>query len=658
MNSDASSVAGARAPCSELERVLRKYERREEERCGPSEGELRDLVPVGEGHFIALLPRTGDLELWVPGPDGSFGAGPATALVWPPFIKSTFIVGLGNRRVLAYDQRSSSVVLYALDLNARAGTHPLNPQLSRGALPRAPVGRDLLALDPDHLLAWIPGDGSYQVYAIDHENERTVPLVPTAFSGKRAELRRGHKLVALDGAHLLEWVPRTGEYRVWGVSYAAGAGDPLTGPLASGRWTEVGMDHELMVIDQHRLLIWNRRTGDLERRTFEPSMEDPLAGPSLGTQRYARLRSLPQGWEKTPSSAIKRVVIVFQRGRSFDLYFGRYCRAPAGSAPTCTEGPECCEAMPASTPGASACLPFDATTDNFKPNDSVACLSDSIHEGAMDRFVSSSVMGCGDSRRFACVGAEGLAGPIAAYHQLAAKGALADRFFQSTLLGDEVNLLFFAHAGTSNGIAQESGEQITSLLAGANVAWSLYLGDPINGLFGQEGPDFYDSRWSHFRFMDELHYDIETQQLGPISVVIAPEPLSEQPGAGPPAAGVQMVKELADALEASPRYKDETLLLVTYTTAGSYYDHVAPPPPPASEPGALPYGPRVPLLALGPFVQPGTVSHAPMEMSSLTKFLEWNWLDGRTGQFLGRDVTASGIGSLLSPMLSGPVAVP
>ena len=44
---------------------------------------------------------------------------------------------------------------------------------------------------------------------------------------------------------------------------------------------------------------------------------------------------------------------------------------------------------------------------------------------------------------------------------------------------------------------------------------------------------------------------------------------------------------------------------------------------------------------------------AKMELSSLTKFLEWNWLDKQTGQLGHRDLTVANIGSLLDGAATG-----
>jgi len=44
---------------------------------------------------------------------------------------------------------------------------------------------------------------------------------------------------------------------------------------------------------------------------------------------------------------IPHLVVIVQENHTFDNYFGSWCTAPAGSNPTCNDGPGCCEAAPA-----------------------------------------------------------------------------------------------------------------------------------------------------------------------------------------------------------------------------------------------------------------------------------------------------------------------
>jgi phospholipase C len=66
----------------------------------------------------------------------------------------------------------------------------------------------------------------------------------------------------------------------------------------------------------------------------------------------------------------------------------------------------------------------------------------------------------------------------------------------------------------------------------------------------------------------------------------------------------------------------------------------------------IPYGTRVPLIAVGPFVRKGSISHVQMEHSSIVRFLEYNFV-GPVGQLGNNDAKVNNIGSLLDPNATG-----
>ena len=134
--------------------------------------------------------------------------------------------------------------------------------------------------------------------------------------------------------------------------------------------------------------------------------------------------------------------------------------------------------------------------------------------------------------------------------------------------------------------------------------------------------------------------------------------------------GASYVRSLVNAVAASP-YQRDTLVLVTHLTAGGFYDHVPPPPSPAltvdassglaTNAAAIHYGPRVPFLALGKFARTNSVSHVQLEISSVTKFVEWNWLHGAGLKGIRetadlrryRDTTVNNLGSLIDGTAAG-----
>ena len=149
----------------------------------------------------------------------------------------------------------------------------------------------------------------------------------------------------------------------------------------------------------------------------------------------------------------------------------------------------------------------------------------------------------------------------------------------------------------------------------------------------------------------DLACSLDSSSLPAVSYVKAVGYRTEHPGAGDTiSAGEAFVTEVVDAVKASA-YDKDTLVLVTWDESGGYFDHV--PPPPTSAVDTQPYGPRVPLLAIGTFAKKNHISHVQMEHSSIVKFIEWNWLATKTGQLGQRDATVNNIGDMLDPTQTG-----
>jgi phospholipase C len=162
-----------------------------------------------------------------------------------------------------------------------------------------------------------------------------------------------------------------------------------------------------------------------------------------------------------------------------------------------------------------------------------------------------------------------------------------------------------------------------------------------------------------------LQTDITNQTLPAFSFVKARLFHNEHPNVSTIRDGENFVVSTANMIVTSPTYQNNTLILVTWDEGGGFYDHVAPPADPPINVDAddslpiaktVPYGTRVPFLAIGTFAKTGTVSHVQMEHSSVVKFLEWNFLT-QVGQLNARDAWVNNIGSLLDPSKTG-VPVP
>jgi phospholipase C len=400
-----------------------------------------------------------------------------------------------------------------------------------------------------------------------------------------------------------------------------------------------------------------------------------------------------------PASAIQHVVIIVQENHTFDDHFGGYCTAAPGSNPTCNTGPSCCEAMPAKDPtGVKPTVLTDMEHGQWDPNHQQICEEAEIDNGQMDGYATASPDGggspCGSPENVA------IADPtiVQPYWTLAASGALGDRYFQSVAGASSSNDMYLATArfvfadndfspqgatGTKCDIestpAQYTTPNLGDLLNEAHVSWNWFYEGyaamvQANGVCPPRPNDcpftlpFYpcamdpsDVPFEYFKslvntsFIQDLSVMTDALMgkgtLPAVSFVKALGYKSEHPGTNITlSAGVQFTAGLIQAIQTSAYGKD-TLILVTYDESGGYFDHVA--PPANSTVDDVPYGPRIPLMAVGPYVRKNWISHVPMEHSSLVKFIEWNWLGQKTGQLGGRDAVVANIGSILDPTTTG-----
>jgi hypothetical protein len=150
------------------------------------------------------------------------------------------------------------------------------------------------------------------------------------------------------------------------------------------------------------------------------------------------------------ASKIEHVILIVQENHTFDSYFGRYCQAPAGSSPTCTTGPSCCERAPDTEPmGASPIVLDDASNFGTDRDHLQVCELQEIDNGKMDGYVTGSTgadtcLGVGPSCSSTNNWALADQTTVGAYWLLADGNALADRYFQPLAGGSASNDMYFA----------------------------------------------------------------------------------------------------------------------------------------------------------------------------------------------------------------------
>lgn len=417
-------------------------------------------------------------------------------------------------------------------------------------------------------------------------------------------------------------------------------------------------------------------------------------------------------------SNIQHVVLIVQENHTFDSYFGRYCQAPAGSNPSCTDGPSCCERAPDAEPHGAAPVVLDDSSNFASDRDHLqACEVQEINDGGMDQFVTGATgddqcLGSGPSCSSADNFALANAATVGTYWSLADEGALADRYFQPVVGGTSANNMYFATAHfqftddevmpdslgclldcaadsvclSATRTSYQGRTTIGDLLLAADKTFKVYAegyDDAVAAGYGNcpnivsdcpydafshpiahqacrydasDIPFAYYAQFAdgpQFADLSEFAQDAASGSLPNFSYLKALTTRNEHPNFSTITDGAAFVQGVVQTVAQSSE-ADSTLILVTWDEGGGFYDHVPPPPGIDTDDSQrlLPYGTRVPMLALGPFARAGAVSHVTLEHSSVVRFLEYNFI-GPVGQLGHNDAKVANLGSLLDPSRTG-----
>jgi phospholipase C len=210
---------------------------------------------------------------------------------------------------------------------------------------------------------------------------------------------------------------------------------------------------------------------------------------------------------------------------------------------------------------------------------------------------------------------------------LARNFAVSDGWFSSVPSDTWPNRSFF-HAGTSNGNVVNGNTPnplawnvptVFNVLEDIGVSWRVYSDTVITpALTWLMSPQLWPFSLDRFRHFDDFKSDCASGSLPQYSF-LEPSFVDNPNDEHPPhdvVAGEQFLWAVWQAVSQSPAWS-ETLLLITYDEHGGTYDHVMPPwgavcPDDKSNPGEQGFafnrfGIRVPMIAVSPWIQAGTV---------------------------------------------------
>jgi phospholipase C len=352
-------------------------------------------------------------------------------------------------------------------------------------------------------------------------------------------------------------------------------------------------------------------------------------------------------------SPIKNVVVLALENRSFDHMLG-WTRRLLGLPVDGLTGAEC---NPNSSPSAnsstasSICVSADA--DLVVPDDPGHSFEDVLEQvfgnisaaaaqPSMSGFVRSALsvnalLSSAVMRAFR-------PSLLPAFSALAPAFAVFDRWFSSIPGPTQPNRLFLYSATSRGAVAHDKLDlllgypqrTIFDSLAADGRDFAVYFKTIPTVLFYRRLRALRYAARSFHRY-DAAFKDHARRGVLPALSVIEPRyfdltgtPADDDHPAHDVANGQRLVKDVYEALRASPQW-NQTLLIVTYDEHGGFYDHVATPtagvPSPDGIRGPPPFffkfdrlGVRVPSIMVSPWIKKGTVVGRPVGPADTSEF--------------------------------------
>ncbi len=281
---------------------------------------------------------------------------------------------------------------------------------------------------------------------------------------------------------------------------------------------------------------------------------------------------------------------------------------------------------------------------------------------------------------------------------LAKNFALCDAW-HSGLPGPTWPNRFFVHAATSGGLDASpdtddtvsaeflngysfKGGTIFTALEAARLSWRVYHGDPLPQVLAIEGMHsrYMEPSRTWFREFEHFREDLQSGDYGPSYTFIEPnygnvltsnvtkdfQGGNSQHPVGNVADGEQLIKDVYEALRASPLW-ERSALIITYDEHGGFFDHV---PPPAANPTGDDrrynqngfnfelLGVRVPAIIVSPWVPRNVIDSQVRDHSAVLATVEHRF---GIKPLTGRDANVAALDDFFcldAPRQDAPLSLP
>lgn len=189
--------------------------------------------------------------------------GMLTKYTWQTIRTGHRLLWVGGEAVLDFDAAAHEVRLWRVNRDAIEGQDPLPDLITRDTWESIGPEHRLVYLDGGALLVFEPATGRARIYGFDPGAlERADPFPTLLVDHTWSTIRTGHELVYAGDNKVFDWEPATGHVRVWRYDRSVlGGDDPLPDKLNEHTWDTIRTGHRLIYLERSRMLDWVPATG-------------------------------------------------------------------------------------------------------------------------------------------------------------------------------------------------------------------------------------------------------------------------------------------------------------------------------------------------------------------------------------------------------------
>jgi hypothetical protein len=244
------------------------------------------ILPLGENQLLDWDAK-GNFRLWSFDPKRAEPPAKLTSGTWSTIDTTHRLVRLADDNVL--DVAGNDYRVWRHDSSARNQKDPLpNPEIARGKWSTINDLHELIPIGGKQVLDWVPVTGDYRVwsYGSKFDGFRPNPLSSSPlYAGTRPELGAGRRAVGLDHDHVLTW--GSGAFELWKLDVSGPAGSDAfsSHPVKSG--TGIGAHEQVVNLGGSHVLAFDAKASTARLLEIDLRSTTPFVKSVLTTHTYS-----------------------------------------------------------------------------------------------------------------------------------------------------------------------------------------------------------------------------------------------------------------------------------------------------------------------------------------------------------------------------------